>query len=192
MSKSDTGPGIPARHTAKFRILGGEKTKKNVTPSPERTVMPVVPIGDYKESHWEEESFSIFAEGANPRPCPECGRTGFYGPRYIEPDGKVRACRFCGFWQRVGGAVKQFLPTMHTCAEWPEISRAQYVWWVAPDTESYTCPFCKDAVQVALSIVPVPREDPDHPWWRIPQNRSQSFYQRLWKNWPYSAGRTIL
>ncbi len=193
MSKSDTDPDQPAYQTARVRILGGHGEKRlHATPSPERMAVPVTPLGEYTQANWEAESFALFAEGGNPRRCPECGRTAFYGPRFIPPSSKVRSCRFCGFWQEVGGHPTQHLPTVHSCSKWPETSRAPYIWWVAPDTESYPCPFCDDTVQVALSLVPVPREDPDHPWWRIPQDRTQSFYQRLWKNWEASSGRTIL
>jgi hypothetical protein len=183
----------PAYETARFRVLGNEPTKSHQPSSAQgRISTAVVQAGEYMESDWDAESYQIFAEGAAPGACPECGRTGFYGPRFVEPNNKYRACRFCGFWQRTGGVSQRYLPTAHSCSQWPEVSKARYIWWVAPETDSYQCPFCHDTVAVAVSLVPVPAEDQDHPWWKVPQNRPQSFYHRLWKNWECSAGRTIL
>ncbi len=178
---------------ARVRILGAQATKvPRPTPAPGRLTAPIVSTGEYTVSDWEAESYAVFAEGGDPLPCPECGRTGFYGPRFVEPDQKIRACRFCGFWQLAGEAPQQFVPTAHDCDEWPECSRAPYIWWTAADTESYTCPYCKGTVTVAGATISVPNDVPNHPWWKIPQGRTQSFYQRLWKNWPCSAGRTVL
>lgn len=192
-SEHDSQPVYPP-YEARVRILGGQATTKvrRPTPAPGRLTVPVVSTGEYTVSDWEAESYAVFAEGGDPLPCPECGRTGFYGPRFVEPDRKIRSCRFCGFWQRVGDAPQQFVPTAHDCDEWPECSRAPYIWWTAPSINSYPCPYCRGTVVVAASLVSVPNDDPDHPWWKIPQGRSQSFYQRLWKNWPCSAGRTVL
>ncbi len=160
--------------------------------SPDQGEPSVAGVGPFSEGDWDAESFALFAEGANPRPCPHCERTGFYGPRFAEPDLKYRACRFCGLWQEVGGAPGRYVPTSHDCEEWPVISKAPYLWWVAPETRSYVCPFCELLVAVSLAKVPVPSDTPDHPWWKIPQHRRQSFYQRLWQNWECSAGRTVL
>ncbi len=72
------------------------------------------------------------------------------------------------------------------------IARTPYLWWIAADTEHYRCPFCEDSVAVPLSIQESPYETDGHPWWRIPQNRSQAFYGRLWQNWDYTTGRVVL
>lgn len=191
---SETPPRRPPHELARFRVRGADRATE-LAPKV-RLRRPSVPVtarsGDYTRSDWDAESFALFAEGADPPACPECGRTAFFGPRFVEPNRRYRGCRFCGFWQEVDGAPEQYLPTVHDCAKWPECSRSPYIWWVSPDTESYPCPYCHEDVAVALCITPVPYEDPDHPWWKIPQGRTQSFYQRLWRNWEVSSGRTVL
>jgi len=176
---------------ARLRIRGGSIPNRRPTP-PAGFRIEVVRIGEYTRDDWDAESYSIFGEGGNPAACPECGRTGFYGPRFAEPERRFRACRFCGFWQDVDGPPTRYLPTAHTCDPWPELSHAPYIWWVSSDTDAYDCPFCGDPVIVAVAVVPTPAETPKHPWWKIPQNRPPSFYRRLWSNWECSAGRTIL
>jgi hypothetical protein len=153
----------------------------------------------YSRDAWEEESYELFVERAEPRPCPKCGRTGFYGPRASDPGLKYRQCRFCGFWQAAGGRPVQFRPTIHGCEEWPECARAPYIWWVHPDDRRYTCPFCSQQVNVESHntfmkgvLVLAPIQDLDHPWRKVPQNRPYSYYQRFWENWPCTKGRVIL
>ena len=177
----------------RLRIMGREApARTRVTPLPGRFTVPVMRSGSYTDGHWEAESYAIFAEGGNPGPCPDCGRTGFYGPRFTDPDVKCRACRFCGFFQTVGGAVERHRPTVHGCAAWPSVSRAPYLWWVSPDATSYACPYCGDPVDVSAATVAAPATDIDHPWWRVPQYRTQTFYKGLWSHWECSAGRTLL
>lgn len=177
---------------ARFRVLGGEVPSPSLGSMSAKPVVPVPEIGEYTRPDWDAESYALFAEGGDPGGCPDCGRTGFYGPRFVEPDLRCRACRFCGFWQFVEERAVRFLPTGHGCAQWPEVSKAPYIWWVPPDSDSYDCPFCEHLVEVPLSLLIVPFEDSEHPWWKIPQRRTQSFYQRLWGNWEASAGRIIL
>ena len=153
----------------------------------------------YTERDWEEESYALFVERSDPRPCPECARTGFYGPRAADPGLKYRACRFCGYWQAVGQPPVQLRATVHGCAAWPVCARARYVWWVHPEQRTYTCPYCGQ--QVVLedrnaflkgAVLPAPAADSGHPWHRVPQGRSYSYYLRFWENWPVTKGRVIL
>jgi hypothetical protein len=144
-------------------------------------------------SAWDEDAFAAFAEGRDPTPCPACGRVGFYGPRVAGPTGvRLRACRFCGFYQVAGGPPARAHPTAHGCPDWPEIARARYVWWAAPDETSYLCPFCQETVQVGDHATGVPSEDPNHPWWRVPQGKTRFYYARFWENWPFTRGRVFL
>jgi len=145
----------------------------------------------YPASAWDEDAFAAYAEGRDPRPCPVCGRVGFYGPRVVGVM-KVRACRFCGLYQEAEGAVMRATPTVHACAEWPEIARAPYIWWVPPGDASYTCSFCRNVVKAADCLVTPPSEDPKHPWWRVPQGRNRFYYARFWENWPFTKGRVFL
>ena len=145
----------------------------------------------YLASAWDEEAFAAYAEGRDPQPCPVCGRIGFYGPRVVGAM-KVRACRFCGLFQEVAEPASRAIPTAHGCADWPEIARATYIWWVPPGDTSYTCPFCQATVTAADCTVTPPSEDPKHPWWRVPQGRNRFYYARFWENWPYTKGRVFL
>jgi hypothetical protein len=153
----------------------------------------------YTESDWEEESYRLFMERSDPAPCPQCGRTGFFGPRAADPGLKFRACRFCGFWQAIGEKSVQFRPTAHACDEWPECAKAPYVWWVHPDQKQFDCPYCGQVAKVeshnafergSAQLAPV--DDPDHPWRKVPQGRPYSYYLRFWENWPVTKGRVIL
>lgn len=148
---------------------------------------------------WEEESYALFVERSDPRPCPHCGRTGFYGPRAADPGLKFRACRFCGFWQAVGKEPVMCRPTAHLCREWPECAKAPYIWWIHPDQKHYDCPYCGQRVAVSRrntfvrgASLRAPADDPDHPWHRVPQGRPYSYYLRFWENWPLTRGRVVL
>lgn len=145
----------------------------------------------YSAAAWDEDAFGMFAEGRDPNPCPACGRVGFFGPRVVGVS-KYRACRFCGFHQEAEEAPARATPTVHGCAEWPEIARAPYIWWVPPGEPSYTCSFCRSVVVVAEHTVKPPTEDPSHPWWRVPQGRNRFYYARFWENWPFTKGRVFL
>lgn len=181
----------PFRESAVVRIRGGEGRPSNPI-GKRRPSVPVVMVAEYTASDWDAESFALFAEGADPSACPECNRTGFFGPRVVDEVIKCRACRFCGFWQRVGHPPTTMLPTAHDCATWPVVSKAPYIWWVLPDVQSYHCPYCRDEVIVPRSIVVKPSDAQDHPWHKIPQGRSRAFYQRLWENWEVTASRVVL
>lgn len=154
--------------------------------------LPAVDEVPYTQQNWDEETFALFAEGRDPPACPKCGRTGFYGPRVNEHTGRHRACRFCGFFQPVGGPVQRATPTVHDCGAWPEIARAPYVWWVEPARDAYVCAFCGDAVAVNGRRITPPADDPDHPWWRVPQARTRFYYARFWENWTFTKGRVFL
>src|SRR5262245_45144556 len=105
-------------------------------PAPDAKVPP------YTEREWEDESYALLVERADPIPCPSCGRTGFFGPRALDPGRKLRACRFCGFSQEVGQAPVRLRPVAHTCADWPQIAKAPYLWWVTPGDKFFQCPYC--------------------------------------------------
>jgi hypothetical protein len=105
---------------------------------------------------------------------------------------RIRACRFCGFYQEAGQAPVRAVATCHGCAEWPEIARAPYLWWVPPDEPTYTCSFCHETVVVADHGVVAPSDDSSHPWWRVPQGKNRFYYSRFWDNWPFTKGRVFL
>ncbi|MFC1639767.1 hypothetical protein ACFL3B_03275 [Gemmatimonadota bacterium] len=153
----------------------------------------------YTEQEWEEESYSLFGERTDPKPCPACGRTGFYGPRAADPGVKFRSCRFCGFDQAVGEDPVQLLPVVHKCTDWPECAKAPYVWWVKPDVSRFNCPFCGREADISSKnvfrpgvLVEGPSEASDHPWQKVPQNRPYGYYQRFWENWEFTKGRVVL
>ena len=156
--------------------------------------IPVEPAADgqYARTQWEEETFALFAEGGDPPACPQCGRTGFYGPRVSDRVGEHRACRFCGFFQEVKGEVQRATPCVHDCTDWPEVAKAPYIWWLEPGRDAFTCAFCGDACAADSARITAPVDDDDHPWWRVPQARSRFYYARLWENWPFTKGRVFL
>jgi hypothetical protein len=117
---------------------------------------------------------------------------GFYGPRVAGGGERYRGCRFCGFYQAIGEPGTLARPTAHGCANWPEIAKAAYVWWSPPTEHSYRCPFCGETVQVANHIMRAPSDDPQHPWWRVPQGKNRFYYARFWENWPFTKGRVFL
>ena len=153
----------------------------------------------YSEQDWDDESYALFGARADPVPCPDCGRTGFYGPRAKDPDEKLRTCRFCGFCQAVDHMPVRFRPVVHGCADWPKCARAPYLWWITPDTTQFLCPYCGQKVEVETRnqfmkgvLVAAPSVDSEHPWQKVPQGRSYSYYLRFWENWDCSKGRTVL
>ena len=158
------------------------------------TPTPVAALGgaEYTATHWDEEAFTLFAEGRDPPVCPQCGTTGFYGPR-VAPDGtRFRACRFCGLYQVVGGPALRAQPSVHGCATWPEVARARYIWWAPPGAREYACPFCAETVVIAETITGVPATDPMHAWWKVPHRRTRFWYASFWAQWPYTKGRIFL
>jgi len=153
----------------------------------------------YTEQEWDEDSYRLFGERIDPESCPTCGRTGFFGPRAADPGVKFRCCRFCGFHQVVGEEPVQMLPVVHRCGDWPECAKAQYVWWVHPDVQRFKCPFCRRESDVSSRnvftpglLVDSPSAAQDHPWRKVPQNRSYGYYQRFWENWEFTKGRVVL
>ena len=87
---------------------------------------------------------------------------------------------------------------MHDCKGWPVIAHAPYVWWIPADERWYMCNFCgqrtavesSNAFMRAVGMVP-PADDPQHPWWLVPQNETYSFYVRFWEQWPATKGRAF-
>ena len=158
-----------------------------------------MPAIHYSEQEWDEDSYSLFGERTDPKPCPSCGRTGFFGPRAADPGVKFRCCRFCGFYQVVGEEPVQLLPVVHKCDDWPECAKAPYVWWVHPNDQSFRCPFCGRESDITSRnvfkpgvLVDGPSETFDHPWKKVPQNRPYGYYQRFWENWEFTRGRVVL
>ena len=151
-----------------------------------------LPSLNYTPREWEEDLMASFGLGRDPSPCPDCGRTGFYGPRVDATERHYRQCRFCGFSQMVGQAPERHVPTAHECESWPECARAPYVWWMDPEVESYLCPYCRKRVVVNEALLSRPVDDTSHPWWKVPQNRSKTYYARFWENWEVTFGRTFL
>lgn len=141
----------------------------------------------YSEADWQAENTAL-QQGVDPQPCPKCRCTGFYSTRCAEPlAGKTeprhyRACKFCGFWQDVDAAAVPHRATAHGCAGWPKPAGASWVWWVAPTDTTYACPnkTCGQQVIVAQTLVPIPADDPQHPWWSVPQHCSQAYYLAFW------------
>jgi hypothetical protein len=87
----------------------------------------------------------------------------------------------------------------HGCAEWPEIAKAPYLWWVQPADKFFQCPYCGQRVPVAAPnafargvLTKAPSDDPEHPWWRVPQKRPYNFYYKFWENWRVTKGRVVL
>jgi hypothetical protein len=112
---------------------------------------------------------------------------------------KLRACRFCGFFQEIGQAPARMRPVVHGCPDWPQVAKAPYIWWMLPSQRFFECPWCNQQVAVAApnsfmkgALVTPPSEDPDHPWWRVPQGRPYSFYYKFWENWRSTKGRVVL
>ena len=106
----------------------------------------------YTEDDWDSEMAALYSERGCPPGCPQCGRSGFYGPREAEGSRRYRACKFCGFWQHVGQPAVTNKPTVHNCEEWPKVAGAAYTWWVQPDEEIYTCPYCGVEVHVGFIL----------------------------------------
>ena len=152
----------------------------------------------YTEEAWEEASYALLAERRDPEHCPSCGLTGFFGPRARDDTPKFRECRFCGFHQEVGQQPTRRRPVNHDCNQWPEVAGARYVWWVAPDERWFHCSFCDQRAPVESSNVfskgsgiVAPSDDPQHPWWHVPQDQSYSFYYDYWGQWPSTKGRVV-
>jgi len=146
----------------------------------------------FSRADWEAACYVAFGEGRDPATCPDCGRTGFYGPRIEEPDRRYRQCRFCGFTQEVDSPPQRYRPTVHRCAHWPSCAHTPYIWWVAPKVAAYRCPFCRGRVIVSKALVRRPADDPRHAWQHVPQRKSRFYYAEFWSNWEYTKGRVEL
>ena len=153
----------------------------------------------FTDTDWEDQSYALMAEQAAPSPCPNCGRTGFFGPRALDGQPKFLSCRFCGYFQAVGQPPTRLRPVAHNCENWPEAAEAPYIWWIPMDEKWYVCHYCKRRLAVAganafmkgAAVTP-PADDPNHPWWKVPQNASYDTYYKLWENWPCTKGRVFL
>jgi hypothetical protein len=148
-------------------------------------------VSDYSHGEWKWER-RVLEAGAEPPPCPKCGRTGFYGPRTRRWNRFYRACRFCGFWQDLDDKAKYCRPVVHGCHRWPVVAGAPYVWWVLPGQRTFTCAYCMAEVSVDRAEVKNPFLSRNHPWWKVPQNKSHERYVKFWSQWAISRGRPYL
>lgn len=137
--------------------------------------------GAYTESDWDAENDALLG-GAEPAECPGCRRTGFYGPRRASPERKYGACTFCGFVQDVGEPAVRYRATVHRCEGWPRVAGAPYIHWVPPEEVSCPCPCCGQPVRAAEAEIPPPADDPDHPWWKVPQKMTQVDSLLFWRS----------
>lgn len=137
-------------------------------------------MSEYDVAAWDAENRALL-EGGEPQPCPECGRTGFYGPRRASPKERYRACTFCGFRQPVGAAPVRDQAWSHGCDRWPRVAGAPLVEWAPADAETIPCPYCGGRTDVKTHRVTAPAEDEEHPWHRVPQNLSSVEYLKYWR-----------
>ena len=133
----------------------------------------------FSASDWDEEFRSVFARGVSPPSCPACQRSGFYGPRKAD-DRLYQMCKFCGLYQEPEKDPVQLISTVHDCPGWPRVAGASYIWWVQPFESSYTCPTCGSTVKVSSAVVKRPVDDPDHPWWSVPQGMTFAEARKFW------------
>lgn len=177
----------------------GDSSEEQVAEQESQIENPEEQGDRYTVREWEDATYAMAAERADPEPCPRCNRTGFYGPRAMDHGKKFRQCRFCGFLQDVGKAPVQLRPVAHACDEWPQVADAPYIWWIDPDEKWYTCPYCHKKAPVESTNpfmkgaeVKAPADDPDHPWRNVPQGASYATYLRFWERWPITTGRVVL
>ena len=145
--------------------------------APQRIVMT---RNDFSATDWETENRALL-EGGDPQACPECGRTGFYGPRRGGPQARYRACTFCGFRQEVGAAPVRDRAWSHACERWPWVAGAPLVEWAPADAESVECPYCGGGVDLEAHRVTAPAEDEAHPWRSVPQGLSGVESLKYWR-----------
>ena len=95
--------------------------------------------------------------------CPECGVTEFYSPREARnPKGgketrKYRACKFCGFWQEVGGRP-------YWCNMYYHVCKGTGAWdWKPPSWIKGECKICGGTVEEKRW----PVDDPKHPFHKL-------------------------
>ncbi len=119
-----------------------------------------------------------------PGRCPECGRTGFFGPRYAEEDNrKYRLCKFCGFYQQVAAEPEQLRPCVHACGKVPLVAGHPYITWVGSWQQSFDCDYCgSTGLEVEANPASVPAHDSAHPWWNVPASGSWAQYREFWAN----------
>ena len=133
----------------------------------------------YSEADWQADVDHRNAGGDN-RPCPQCGRSGFYGPRDDTHGRHYRHCKYCGLLQNVGEEPIQCISTVHDCDDWPRVCGAAYIWWVTPDEATYRCPCCERIMTVNSTRIAGPIENPDHPWASMPNLIDQKISLSHW------------
>lgn len=134
----------------------------------------------YSEEDWTEEREQILAQELADA-CPNCGRTGFYGPREAEGDRQYRMCKFCGFYQGVDEEPEQLRPCAHQCENQTEILGAPEIQWVSPDETTYSCFHCDEEVDAEDSTIVPPVENDAHPWTEVPQGLTYGQYYEFWQ-----------
>ncbi len=143
----------------------------------------------YSEADWRADVDHHDTGGDN-RPCLQCGRRGFYGPRDDGHGRHYRLCKYCGLLQNTGEKPVQCLATAHTCPSWPHICGAPYIWWVTPAERTYPCD-CGQTVAVAAARIAGPVDDQQHPWASLPDLIDQGTSSRFWTSQGQS-GRVYL
>lgn len=121
----------------------------------------------YKLKQWEKEmKISSFCGGQHwpagscTIPCPKCGVVGFYGPRGDTSGRKYRACKFCGFWQEVGGKPYRCITVYCDKCQTSDT----YNWHIPPWTQgSEYCPKC----HAQLKQTKWASDNPSHPFHKI-------------------------
>jgi hypothetical protein len=119
---------------------------------------------EYRDEQWADEVMAtreVVTNFGSIIPCPDCATVGFYGPRAVEDAAgvtvrKYRACKFCGFWQEVGGEPYRCSMFFHECG-----GRGLYDWKTSDD---YRCGFCGELV---ANRVEWPARDTTHPFHEI-------------------------
>ncbi len=126
------------------------------------------------EAEWDQEDTAL-KNGADPAPCPQCRRRGFYAPRWATPSRKYFACKFCGYWQDVGKPPHEIIRYEcrnndgHCVADWKE------------PQESWRCPECGKTFD-PQEAVEWPADDPDHCWHSAPEQGTQDDYKTYWQS----------
>jgi hypothetical protein len=134
----------------------------------------------FLEQDWKE-MMDAFQEKQPPFPCPECGRQGFYGVRSDgnTPPRLYHMCKFCGFFQNVGGDPQQLIPTVHSCGR-PAVLGTPYVQWAQPSETTRQCEGCGDTYSVASHTAQRPHDDTHHPWHQVPTSGTFEDYAAFW------------
>ena len=103
-----------------------------------------------------ENSHNCSIFGSCVVPCPKCHTKGFFSPRQAQ-ERKYLACKFCGFWQEVGG--ESYFCIQIYCLNCSALG------WIKPNEETH-CPNCGQigGEQKLGVLIPAP-ESKENPMW---------------------------